>query len=84
MAKAKLTKSAVDAVQPQAQPVELRDNLVPGFLCKVTPIRSKGVHAAVPHQCRRMPQARSRALRGAKGGWVAKRHFSLLRYFSNR
>ena len=37
MAKIKLTKSAVDAAQPQAQPVELRDTLVPGFLCKITP-----------------------------------------------
>ena len=27
MAKIKLTKSAVDAAQPQAQPVELRDTL---------------------------------------------------------
>ena len=31
MAKIKLTKSAVDAAQPQAQAVELRDTLVPGF-----------------------------------------------------
>ena len=37
MAKIKLTKSAVDAAQPQAQAVELRDTLVPGFLCKITP-----------------------------------------------
>jgi hypothetical protein len=37
MAKIKLTKSAVDAAQPQAQVVELWDTLVPGFLCKVTP-----------------------------------------------
>ncbi|WP_153061478.1 integrase arm-type DNA-binding domain-containing protein, partial [Escherichia coli] len=29
--------SAVDAAQPQAQAVELRDTLVPGFLCKITP-----------------------------------------------
>ena len=41
MAKLKLTKSAVDAVQPQAQPVELRDTLVPGFMCKVTPAGRK-------------------------------------------
>ena len=41
MAKIKLTKSAVDAAQPQAQPVELRDTLVPGFLCKVTPTGRK-------------------------------------------
>lgn len=34
MAKIKLTKSAVDAAQPQAQAVELRDTLVPGFLRK--------------------------------------------------
>ncbi len=41
MAKTKLTKSAVDAAQPQAQPVELRDTLVPGFMCKVTPAGRK-------------------------------------------
>lgn len=41
MAKIKLTKSAVDAVQAQAQPVELRDTLVPGFMCKVTPAGRK-------------------------------------------
>ena len=36
MAKTKLTKSAVDAAQPQALAIELRDTLVPDFLCKVT------------------------------------------------
>lgn len=41
MAKIKLTKSAVDAAQPQAQAVELRDMLVPGFLCKITPAGRK-------------------------------------------
>lgn len=41
MAKIKLTKSAVDAAQPQARPVELRDTLVPGFLCKITPTGRK-------------------------------------------
>lgn len=41
MAKIKLTKSAVDAAQAQAQAVELRDTLVPGFLCKVTPAGRK-------------------------------------------
>lgn len=41
MAKIKLTKSAVDAVQPQAEAVELRDTLVPGFLCKITPAGRK-------------------------------------------
>ncbi|MCK9513213.1 MAG: hypothetical protein M0R28_18570 [Pigmentiphaga sp.] len=37
MAKIKLTKSAVDAAQPQTNIIELRDTLVPGFLCKITP-----------------------------------------------
>ena len=37
MAKIKLTKSAVDAAQPQDKAVELRDTVVPGFLCKITP-----------------------------------------------
>lgn len=41
MAKIKLTKSAVDAAQPSAQPIELRDPLVPGFLCKITPAGRK-------------------------------------------
>lgn len=35
MAKIKLTKPAVDAAKPQAQPIELRDTLIPGFLCKI-------------------------------------------------
>ncbi len=41
MAKIKLTKSAVDAAQPQAKAVELRDTVVPGFLCKITPAGRK-------------------------------------------
>ncbi len=41
MAKIKLTKSAVDAAQPQAQAIELRDTPVPGFLCKITPAGRK-------------------------------------------
>lgn len=41
MAKIKLTKSAVGAAQPEAQAVELRDTLVPGFLCKITPAGRK-------------------------------------------
>ncbi|WP_207389738.1 tyrosine-type recombinase/integrase [Stutzerimonas kirkiae] len=41
MAKIKLTKSAVDAARPQAQTVELRDTILPGFMCKVTPAGRK-------------------------------------------
>ena len=41
MAKIKLTKSAVDAAQPQAKAIELRDTVVPGFLCKITPAGRK-------------------------------------------
>jgi len=41
MAKIKLTKSAVDAVQPQDKAIELRDTVVPGFLCKITPAGRK-------------------------------------------
>ncbi|EEE05489.1 tyrosine-type recombinase/integrase [Burkholderia multivorans] len=37
MAKIKLTKTAVESAQAQAQAVELRDTVVPGFLCKITP-----------------------------------------------
>lgn len=41
MAKIKLTKTAVEAAQPQAKAIELRDTLVPGFLCKITPAGRK-------------------------------------------
>lgn len=41
MAKIKLTKTMVDAAHPQSHDVELRDTLVPGFLCKVTPAGRK-------------------------------------------
>ena len=41
MAKIKPTKAAVDAAQSQAQAVELRDTLVPGFLCKISPAGRK-------------------------------------------
>lgn len=41
MAKIKLTKTTVDATRAGAQDVELRDTLVPGFLCKVTPTGRK-------------------------------------------
>lgn len=41
MAKLKLTKTAVDAAQPGVQDTELRDTVVPGFLCKVTPTGRK-------------------------------------------
>ncbi len=41
MAKTKLTKTAVETAQPEAQAVELRDTLVPGFLCKITPAGRK-------------------------------------------
>jgi len=41
MARIKLTKSVVDAAKPQAQAVELRDTVVPGFLCKIIPAGRK-------------------------------------------
>lgn len=41
MAKIKLTKSVVAAAQAQARDVELRDTVVPGFLCKITPTGRK-------------------------------------------
>ena len=37
MPKLKLTKTVVDAAQPQAEPYELRDTIIPGFLLKITP-----------------------------------------------
>ncbi len=41
MAKIKLTKNVVDAAKPQGNDIELRDTLVPGFLCKITPTGRK-------------------------------------------
>jgi len=41
MAKIKLTKAVVESAKPQAQAVELRDTIVPGFLCKITPAGRK-------------------------------------------
>ena len=50
MAKIKLTKTAVEAAQPQAQAVELRDTVVPGFLCKIT-ARTRASAASPPWVC---------------------------------
>lgn len=41
MAKIKLTKTAVEAAQPQAQAVELWNTVVPGLLCKIIPVGRK-------------------------------------------
>ena len=41
MSKIKLTKTAVDAANPQQKDYELRDTVVPGFLLKVTPTGRK-------------------------------------------
>ena len=54
MAKIKLTKSTIDAAQSQTQASELRDKLVPGFLCKVTPFstaRTPVNAASLPWAC---------------------------------
>lgn len=37
----KLTKSAVDAARPTNRDYEIRDTIVPGFLCKITPAGRK-------------------------------------------
>ena len=37
----KLTKSAVDTARPTARDYEIRDTIVPGFLCKITPAGRK-------------------------------------------
>lgn len=41
MAKIKLTKSVVSTAQARTCDVELRDTIIPGFLCKVTPTGRK-------------------------------------------
>ncbi len=61
MAKLKLTTSAVDVAQPQAQVIELRDTIVPGFMCKATlggltsETAGKTEGAAVPYCFREFP-----------------------------
>ena len=37
----KLTKSAVDSARPSTTDYELRDTIVPGFFCKITPAGRK-------------------------------------------
>ena len=37
----KLTKSAVDSARPEARDYEIRDTIVPGFFCKITPAGRK-------------------------------------------
>ena len=62
MAKIKLTKSAVDAAQARTCDVELRDTIVPGFLCKVTPSGRKVFMLQYRTQGNRMKaQARPRS-----------------------
>lgn len=41
MAKLKLTKTLIDCTRAEARDIELRDTIVPGFLCKITPAGSK-------------------------------------------
>ena len=52
MAKIKLTKTAVETAQPAVRAFELRDTVVPGFLCKVTP---KGRKVFMLHSTARTP-----------------------------
>ena len=64
MAKIKLTKTAVESAQPQAKDVELRDTVVPGFLCKITPT-GRRVFMLQYRELRPAPQALAGAVRGA-------------------
>lgn len=41
MPRLKLTKTVVNAAQPEKEPYELRDAAIPGFLLKVTPTGRK-------------------------------------------
>lgn len=70
MAKIKLTKCAVDAAQSQDKAIELRDTVVPGFLCKITPAGRKpalGQYGELTvDQARTMAQERLAEVR--KGG----------------
>lgn len=82
MAKIKLTKTAVEAAQPQPCDVELRDTVVPGFLCKVTPHRGRsGAQGrrtgGEPPQvdCRRTPKSGTRT--GTGGRVTGYQYFAL-------
>ena len=48
MAKIKLTETAVEAAQPQAQDIEVRDTVVPGFLCEIAPAAPRPRRAKRP------------------------------------
>ena len=52
MAKIKLTQTAVEAAQPQAQGIELRDTVVPGFLAHLLGFDAKLIadHYAKEHE----------------------------------
>lgn len=50
MVKLKLNRSAADAAQAQAQPVDLRDGLISGLLCKIAPLGSKVFTAREPQK----------------------------------
>lgn len=41
MAKVKLTKSVVDVASGQTCDIDLREMIIPGFLCKITPTGRK-------------------------------------------
>lgn len=66
MARIKLTRSAVDAAKPQAQAVELRDTVVPGFLCKTPRLA-----ASSPQACTALTVEQARIM---AQGWRPGHH----------
>ena len=53
----KLTKSVVDTARPTARDYEIRDTIIPGFFCKITPAGRKTFMPLVSHAYRRAPEA---------------------------
>ena len=63
MPKLKLTKTVVDAAQPEKDPYELRDTIDTGFLAQGHADRPQGLHGGLCRQQRPAPQAGDRPLR---------------------
>ena len=59
----KLTKSAVDSARPGTTDHELRDTIIPGFFCKITPAGRKVFMLSYRTPSWRAAQAVARHLR---------------------
>ncbi len=71
MAKIKRTQTAVEAAQPQAQGIELRDTVVPGFLAHLLGFDAKLIadHYAKEHELSKK-QETAQTIKNELGGSV--------------